>query len=231
MRAIFVAAALLPLSVFAQGKFMKLATEGKDLYATLDTTQGEIVLRLFSKDAPETVANFVGLAAGEKEFTDPKTKAKAKRPFYDGLIFHRVIPDFMIQGGCPLGTGTGDPGYRFKDEFDSGRKFDKVGLLAMANAGRGTNGSQFFITTSTPMGLTNKHTIFGEVITGYDNVVKISQVPRNPGDRPNSDQVIKKVTISDKAPGEKKAAPATTTGKEGAKPAEKAAPAAKEQAK
>jgi peptidyl-prolyl cis-trans isomerase A (cyclophilin A) len=225
MRALIVAAALLPLTVSAQGKFMKAATEGKDLFATLDTNQGEIVVRLFSKDAPKTVANFVGLAAGEKEYTDPRTGQKGKGPFYDGTIFHRVIPDFMIQGGDRTGTGRGDPGYRFEDEFQSGRKFDKAGLLAMANAGPGTNGSQFFITTATPGHLNNRHTIFGEVISGYDNVVKISTVPRSqPGDRPNSEVVIKKITISEKAPGgaaKKEAAPAK----------EKAAPAPKEQPK
>ena len=140
-------AALLPLAATAaEGKFSGLALQGKDLYATLKTTQGEIVVRLFSKDAPKTVANFVGLAAGEKEFTDSRTGQKAKRPFYDGTIFHRVIPDFMIQGGDPLGTGTGGPGYRFADEIGPDNRFDRPGLLAMANAGPNTNGSQFFIT-------------------------------------------------------------------------------------
>ncbi|MBL8920689.1 MAG: peptidylprolyl isomerase [Myxococcaceae bacterium] len=179
---------------------MKLAEEGKDLYATLTTTQGEIVIRLFSKDAPKTVANFVGLAAGEKEFVDPKTGQPTKRPFYDGLIFHRVIPNFMIQGGDPEGSGRGGPGYRFADEFQSGRGFDKTGLLAMANAGPGTNGSQFFITTSTPTYLNNKHTIFGEVISGYENVVKIGDVQKGPMDRPVVEQKMLKVAISEKAP-------------------------------
>jgi peptidyl-prolyl cis-trans isomerase A (cyclophilin A) len=181
---------ILSSSAFAaEGKFMGLAKKGKDLYATIATTQGDIVIRFFPKEAPLTVANFVGLAAGEKEFTDPSTGKPAKRAYYDGLTFHRVIADFMIQGGDPEGTGSGGPGYTFADEFKSGRKFDKVGLLAMANRGPATNGSQFFITTSTPGHLDGKHTIFGEVIAGYDVVVKIQR-----GDR------MTKVTISEKNP-------------------------------
>lgn len=190
----------LPALALAQGKFTKLAEEGKDLYATMSTTQGDIVIKLFAKDAPKTVANFVGLATGEKEFTDPSTGKPAKRAYYDGLIFHRVIPDFMIQGGDPEGTGRGGPGYKFGDEFQSNRGFDKTGLLAMANAGPNTNGSQFFITTSKPTYLNNKHTIFGEVISGYDNVVKLGSVPRGAMDRPVQEQKIIKLTISEKAP-------------------------------
>jgi peptidyl-prolyl cis-trans isomerase A (cyclophilin A) len=182
------------------GKWMKMALEGKELYATLKTSEGDIVVRLFSKDAPKTVANFVGLATGEKEWTDPKTGQKSKKPLYDGTIFHRVIPNFMIQAGDPLGTGTGDPGYRFEDEFQSGRKFEKVGLLAMANAGRNTNGSQFFITVANTPHLNNRHTIFGEVITGYEVAKKISEVPRGANDRPNKAVVLEKVVVSDKAP-------------------------------
>ena len=189
---------LVPSFGFAQGKFTKLALEGKDLYATLSTTQGDVVIRFFAKDAPKTVANFVGLATGEKEFVDPKTGEKVKRPYYDGLVFHRVIPDFMIQGGDPEGSGRGGPGYNFEDEFQSGRAFDKVGLLAMANRGPNTNGSQFFITTSTPTYLNGKHTIFGEVIQGYENVVKLGQVPRGAMDRPTVEQKIIKVVISEK---------------------------------
>jgi peptidyl-prolyl cis-trans isomerase A (cyclophilin A) len=191
---------LVPALALAQGKFSTLALEGKDLYATLSTTQGDIVIRFFSKDAPKTVANFVGLATGEREFVDPKTGQKTKRPYYDGLVFHRVIPDFMIQGGDPEGTGRGGPGYSFEDEFQSGRGFDKVGLLAMANRGPATNGSQFFITTSMPNYLNGRHTIFGEVIQGYDNVLKLGQVPRGAMDRPTVDQKIIKVVISEKAP-------------------------------
>ena len=176
-----------------EGKFMTAALKGKDLWATIDTTQGEIVIKFFPKEAPKTVANFVGLAAGEKEFTDSTTEKKVKRPYYDGLVFHRVIQDFMIQGGDPTGTGSGGPGYSFEDEVKSGHGFDKVGLLAMANRGPATNGSQFFITTSTPTHLNGKHTIFGEVISGYDVAVTISMMK---GEK----AVMKKVTITDKPP-------------------------------
>ncbi len=203
--------ALVALPALAgETKFTSLALAGKDLWATMETTQGPIVLKLFSKDAPKTVANFVGLATGEKEWTDPNTGAKKTgTPLYDGTVFHRVIADFMIQGGDPAGNGRGGPGYAFEDEFQSGRTFEKVGLLAMANRGPNTNGSQFFITTSTPHHLDGKHTIFGEVLTGYETVVAISTMP-------NSQVKLTKVTISEKAPGkagkpaapEKKAAPA-----------------------
>ena len=150
--------------------------QGKgDLYAIFQTSQGNITVRLFEKDAPETVANFVGLATGSKEWTDPRSHAKTHAKLYDGTVFHRVIPSFMIQGGDPLGTGTGDPGYRFKDEFQSGKKFDKPGLLAMANAGPNTNGSQFFITEVPTPHLNNRHTIFGEVVKGFELVPKIAR--------------------------------------------------------
>ena len=140
---------------------------GGKVYAHFTTSLGKFTVELFEKDAPKTVANFVGLAEGTKEWTDPKTGAKMKKPFYNGLIFHRVIPDFMIQGGDPLGTGTGDPGYKFADEFGSGRKMDKAGVLAMANAGPNTNGSQFFITLKETNYLNGKHTVFGEVVSGH----------------------------------------------------------------
>jgi len=182
------------------GKWMKMAQDGKDLYATLKTTEGDIVVHLFSRDAPKTVANFVGLASGEKEWTDPKTRQKTHKPLYDGTIFHRVIPNFMIQGGDPLGTGMGDPGYKFEDEFKSGLAFDKVGLLAMANSGPGTNGSQFFITVAKTPWLNNKHTIFGEVVSGYEVVEKISKVPSGQANRPNKEVKLTKVVVSDKAP-------------------------------
>ena len=184
----------------AGGKWMKMAAEGKDLYATLKTTEGDIVVHLYSKDAPKTVANFVGLASGEKEWTDPKTHQKTQKPLYDGTLFHRVIPNFMIQGGDPLGTGIGDPGYRFEDEFKGALKFDKVGLLAMANSGPGTNGSQFFITVAQTPWLNNKHTIFGEVISGYDVVEKISKLSTGPANRPSKDVVLTKVIVTDKSP-------------------------------
>ncbi|MCP3162837.1 peptidylprolyl isomerase [Myxococcus qinghaiensis] len=180
------------------GEWMKKAYAGQDIQATLETNQGPIVVRLFSKDAPNTVSNFVGLATGEKSWTDPRSGERVTgKPLYDGVTFHRVIPGFMIQGGDPTGSGMGSPGYRFADEFKSGRTFDKVGLLAMANAGPGTNGSQFFITTSTPAYLNNKHTIFGEVVKGYDVVEKISKVATGPGDRPVDPVVIQKITLAD----------------------------------
>ena len=164
-------------------------------YAVFDTSQGTIVIRLFEKEAPLTVGNFVGLAEGTKEFKDPKTGQKVKRPFYDGLVFHRVIPQFMIQGGCPLGTGTGDPGYRFGDEFHKDLRHDKPGKLSMANAGPGTNGSQFFLTVAATPWLDNKHSIFGEVVEGQDIADKISKVPRDSNDRPRTPVTLNKVRI------------------------------------
>ena len=164
-------------------------------YAIFDTSLGKITIRLLEKEAPNTVANFVGLAEGNKEFTDSKTGSKAKRPFYDGLVFHRVIPDFMIQGGCPEGSGRGGPGYKFADEFHASLKHDKPGKLSMANAGPNTNGSQFFLTVAATPWLDNKHSIFGEVIEGQDVADNISKVPRDPSDRPKTPVIINKVTI------------------------------------
>jgi peptidyl-prolyl cis-trans isomerase A (cyclophilin A) len=181
----------------ASGAWTSKVQQGEELYATLKTTKGDIELKLYSKDAPKTVANFVGLATGEKEWTDPQTHQKKTVPLYDGTLFHRVIPNFMIQGGDPMGTGVGDPGYRFEDEFQSGKAFDRVGLLAMANAGPNTNGSQFFITTSTPTYLNHHHTIFGEVVKGYDVVEAISHVPTGGANRPLEDVKINKVVISE----------------------------------
>ncbi|HVG61806.1 MAG TPA: peptidylprolyl isomerase [Hyalangium sp.] len=188
-----------PAEAAATG-WAKAALEGKDLYATLETSKGTIVVKLFSKDAPKTVANFVSLAAGEKEWKDPATLQMTKRPLYDGTIFHRVIPNFMIQGGDPLGQGVGGPGYTFEDEFQGGRVFDKPGILAMANRGPATNGSQFFITVAATPWLNNHHTIFGEVVKNYDVVDKITKVQRDPRDRPLEPITLKKVTISDKKP-------------------------------
>jgi peptidyl-prolyl cis-trans isomerase A (cyclophilin A) len=165
------------------------------MYAIFETTEGNIVVKLLEKEAPKTVENFVGLAEGTKEFTDAKTGKKTKRNFYDGLVFHRVIPKFMIQGGCPLGTGTGDPGYRFADEFHPSLKHSKPGKLSMANAGPGTNGSQFFITVAATPWLDNKHAIFGEVVEGQDVADKISNLPRDSGDRPKTPVVMNKVRI------------------------------------
>ena len=163
--------------------------------AILETSKGTIECKLFDKETPVTVENFTGLATGKKEFRDPKTGALKKGNFYDGIIFHRVIPNFMIQGGDPLGMGTGGPGYQFQDEIVSSLVFDKPGKLAMANAGPGTNGSQFFITTVATPWLNGRHTIFGEVTKGYDIVEAISKVDRDPSDKPKTPVVIKKVTI------------------------------------
>ena len=164
-------------------------------YAIFDTTLGEIKVRLFADKAPITVENFIGLANGTKESLDPKTRQKSKRRFYDGLIFHRVIPQFMIQGGCPQGTGTGGPGYQFADEFSKDLRFDKPGKLAMANSGPGTNGSQFFITLAPTDWLNQLHTIFGEVVEGQDIVEKIGAVARDRQDRPNTPVVIRSLNI------------------------------------
>ena len=164
-------------------------------YAILETSQGNIVARLFEKEAPQTVANFIGLAEGTKEFRDAHSSATTKRPYYDGLAFHRVIPKFMIQGGCPLGTGTGDAGYKFADEFHASLRHDKPGKLSMANAGPNTNGSQFFITVAPTPWLDNRHAIFGEVVEGLDVAVKISELPRDASDRPRTPVVLQKVRI------------------------------------
>jgi peptidyl-prolyl cis-trans isomerase A (cyclophilin A) len=167
----------------------------KEMIAVFDTTQGVFKAKLFADKAPKTVENFVGLAEGTKEWTDPKTGKKVKRPFYDGLKFHRVIPNFMIQGGDPLGNGTGGPGFQFGDEFSPDLKHTKPGMLSMANAGPGTNGSQFFVTVAATPWLEGKHTIFGEVIEGMDVVTKISQLKTSPGDKPVEDVVIKSLKI------------------------------------
>ncbi len=164
-------------------------------YVVFETSQGKITCQLFPEQAPVTVENFIGLAQGTKDFTDPKSGQKVIRPFYDGLIFHRVIPDFMIQGGCPLGSGTGGPGYQFKDEFDKALGFDRPGRLAMANAGPGTNGSQFFITVAPTTWLDKHHTIFGQVVEGQDIADKISRLPKDRRDRPLTPVVIKQVGI------------------------------------
>jgi len=157
-----------------------------ETFAVFDTTEGTFKIKLFADKAPKTVENFVTLAEG----------TKTGKPFYDGLVFHRVIPDFMIQGGDPLGTGTGGPGYQFGDEIHPDLAFSRPYLLAMANAGPGTNGSQFFITTVPTPWLNGKHTIFGEVIEGTDVVDAITHVDRNRQDRPAKDVVLESVEIS-----------------------------------
>jgi peptidyl-prolyl cis-trans isomerase A (cyclophilin A) len=166
-----------------------------NLTATLRTNHGNIVLRLFPDHAPKTVRNFTELAEGRREWTNPSTGVKSTDRLYDSTIFHRVIPGFMIQGGDPLGSGRGGPGYQFADEFHPDLSFDRPYLLAMANAGPGTNGSQFFITTGPTPHLNRKHTIFGEVIEGSDVVDKISHVKTGRGDRPIDDVVIESIQI------------------------------------
>lgn len=166
------------------------------MFAVFETNKGTFKVKLFNDRVPKTVENFVGLAEGTKEFTDSKTGEKTKRPFYDGLVFHRVIKDFMIQGGCPTGTGTGGPGYKFEDEIVSGvNKHDKPGKLSMANAGPNTNGSQFFITTVPTPWLDRGHTVFGEVVEGYEVVDLIGNVRTAPGDKPLEPIKINKLTI------------------------------------
>jgi peptidyl-prolyl cis-trans isomerase A (cyclophilin A) len=176
---------------------------GEKLFATFDTAMGSLVVELFWDKAPSTVMNFVQLAEGQKEWTDPSGK-KVKKPLYDGTKFHRVIPDFMIQGGDPLGNGTGGPGYKFADEFAPGLSFDAPGYLAMANSGPNTNGSQFFITEKPTPWLNNRHSIFGKVTEGAELIPKITRVPKAEGDRSNStpaqDLILKRVLIGRGAP-------------------------------
>ncbi|MDP9396674.1 MAG: peptidylprolyl isomerase [Actinomycetota bacterium] len=169
----------------------------EELYATLNTNSGDIRIRLFEDQAPKTVRNFVELAEGSREWIDPRTGDKTTNPLYDGTLFHRIIPGFMIQGGDPLGTGTGGPGYRFADEFHPELRFDRPYLLAMANAGPGTNGSQFFVTVAPTPHLNMKHTIFGEVADAESRAVvdQLSSVPTGRSDRPVQDVVIESVTI------------------------------------
>jgi peptidyl-prolyl cis-trans isomerase A (cyclophilin A) len=168
-----------------------------ETYATLKTNRGDIVVQLFGNHAPKTVQNFVGLAEGTQDYSVAQTGKKTGDRFYDGLTFHRIIPNFMIQGGCPLGTGTGGPGYTFKDEFHPELSFDRPYLLAMANAGPGTNGSQFFITTAKTDWLNNRHTIFGEVADEESRKVvdAISATPTGAGDKPVDPVVIESVTV------------------------------------
>jgi len=164
-------------------------------FANFSTTEGDFKVRLFDDKAPKTVANFIDLAEGTKEWTDPKTRHTVTRPFYDGLVFHRVIDGFMLQGGCPMGNGMGDPGYKFADEFGPGLKHDKPGMLSMANSGPNSNGSQFFVTLVPTPWLDNKHAIFGEVVDGLDVVQKIGKARTGPNDRPAKDIVINTVKI------------------------------------
>ncbi|HTP29731.1 MAG TPA: peptidylprolyl isomerase [Anaeromyxobacteraceae bacterium] len=160
----------------------------EQIYATFQTSLGDIVVKLLPEKAPKTVDNFVGLAEGTKEWTDPRSKQKVKKSLYGGTVFHRVIPDFMIQGGDPLGTGHGGPGFHFEDEIGPDNRFDRPGFLAMANAGPNTNGSQFFITEVPTPHLDRAHTIFGEVVSGFELVSRIARAG-------NSKTMLKAVAI------------------------------------
>ena len=185
--------------LFAALTFPVLAQEksAAEPTAVFDTTMGTLRCKLFPKEAPKTVANFIGLADGTKEWKDPATgQTKHGVPLYSGTIFHRVIPEFMIQGGDPLGTGTGDPGYKFADEIVASLTFDHPGRLAMANAGPGTNGSQFFITEKPTPWLNGHHTIFGQCDdSSVELVKKIARVPKGPGDKPTTPVRINKIVI------------------------------------
>jgi len=164
--------------------------------ATFVTNQGSFTVRLMPDHAPKTVANFVDLASGGREWTDPRDGSAKTEPLYDGTVFHRVIDGFMIQGGDPEGTGRGGPGYTFEDETPGdGPRFDRAGLLAMANAGPNTNGSQFFVTVAPTPWLDGRHTIFGEVTDGYDVVERISKVSTGAQDRPREDVTVERVEI------------------------------------
>ena len=165
-------------------------------YAHFTTSEGAFTAKLFDQETPNTVANFTGLADGSKEWTDPRTGRKVKQPYYNGTVFHRVIDGFMIQGGDPLGQGTGGPGYTFNDEFHASLRHGKAGILSMANRGPNTNGGQFFITLAATPWLDNKHSVFGEIVSGMDVVKKIgSTATSKPGDRPLKPITVEKVVI------------------------------------
>ena len=169
------------------------------MYAHFTTSEGKFTIQLFDEDAPRTVENFVGLATGAKEWTDPRTGRKATGPYYNGTIFHRVIAGFMIQGGDPLGQGTGGPGYKFADELSPKRRHGKAGVLSMANSGPNTNGGQFFITLAATPWLDDKHSVFGEVVEGMDVVKKIGNTPTSkPGDRPVKAITVESVIIENR---------------------------------
>jgi peptidyl-prolyl cis-trans isomerase A (cyclophilin A) len=169
------------------------------LYAHFTTSEGNFTARLYDAETPNTVANFSGLADGSKEWTDPRSGRKVKQPYYNGTVFHRVIDGFMIQGGDPLGQGTGGPGYTFADEFHPKLKHSKAGILSMANRGPNTNGGQFFITLDATPWLDGKHSVFGEVVEGMDVVKKIGGTPTSkPGDRPVKPITVDTVTIEKK---------------------------------
>jgi peptidyl-prolyl cis-trans isomerase A (cyclophilin A) len=166
------------------------------VHAEFVTTEGNFTIRLFDAEAPNTVANFVDLAEGTKEWTDPRTNKKTTAPYYDGIVFHRIIDGFMIQGGDPLGQGIGGPGYNFADEFHPSLRHNKAGILSMANRGPNTNGGQFFITLGPTPHLDDRHSVFGEVVGGMDVVQKIGSAPTGDRDRPKKDIVIQTVKIT-----------------------------------
>ena len=172
------------------------STLGSGVYAIFDTNHGNFTIKLFEDEAPNTVANFIDLATGAREWEHPGTREVfTNTPYYDGLIFHRVIEGFMLQGGDPSGTGMGGPGYQFADEFSPNLGHDKAGILSMANAGPNTNGSQFFITLGPTPHLNGRHSVFGEVVEGMDVVMEIGSVPTGARDRPVADVTMEKVTI------------------------------------
>lgn len=175
---------------------MPLESRAGELIATFETSMGNIKVKLYDKKAPKTVGNFVSLAEGTKEWVNPENGKKVKKPLYNGTIFHRVIPDFMIQGGDPKGNGTGGPGYKFADEFHRDLRHDRPGILSMANSGPNTNGSQFFITEKATPHLDNRHSVFGHVTEGIDIVKKIARVKTIRGNRPKTNIVLNKVTIT-----------------------------------
>ena len=181
----------------AQATFPDISVEGTgQLYARFVTSMGNLVARLEEEKAPKTVRNFVGLATGTQEWVHPRSnEASAGKPLFSGTVFHRVIPDFMIQGGCPLGQGTGSPGYRFADEFHATLSHDGPGVLSMANSGPGSNGSQFFITEKETAWLDRKRSVFGKVVTGIALVSKITHVDRGPNDKPKTTITLERVEI------------------------------------
>jgi peptidyl-prolyl cis-trans isomerase A (cyclophilin A) len=186
----------MPAMADAQGAAAAPAKPGAKVLARFTTSEGNFAIRLFEAEAPKTVANFIGLAEGTKPWTDPKTGAQVRKPYYNGLTFHRVIPNFMIQGGDPLGNGTGGPGFKFADEFVPTLRHTKAGILSMANSGPNTNGGQFFITLAPTPWLNDKHTIFGEVVEGMDVITKIGGVQTTKQDnKPVKPVVIQTVKI------------------------------------
>jgi peptidyl-prolyl cis-trans isomerase A (cyclophilin A) len=196
MRTIALSCVLFVAAAAAAGTAQKESkTLAKGVYAQFVTSEGNFTVRLFDQEAPKTVENFVGLAEGTKEWTDPRTNQKVKKPYFDGTIFHRVIDGFMIQGGDPLGQGIGGPGYTFADEFHPKLRHNKAGILSMANRGPNTNGGQFFVTLGPTPHLDDRHSIFGEVVDGMDVVRKIGGTKTGERDRPVKDIVVKSVKI------------------------------------